>query len=171
MMSVMAMRIKRLNTIFKFTRNESGGALAELAILVPFLLVMLAGIAEFGRYFETYTTLAKSTRAAARYLSNSPFDAPHIAAAKSMAVCGKTACASGEAYFSGLTTAAIDVTSTETEGSTAVPETITVAVTGFTYTPIFDIGALLHTDFSLALPVRPSTTMFYMLREPSGAGD
>ena len=163
--------IKGLNTIFRFTRNEHGGALAELAILVPFLLVMLAGISEFGRYFETYTTLAKSTRAAARYLSNNPYDTAHIAAAKAMAVCGKTVCASGEAYFAGLDTGDIDVTSTETEGSTAVPETITVAVTGFTYTPIFDIGALLHTDFSLALPIRPSTTMFYMLREPSGAED
>lgn len=164
-------RIKGLKSLFRFFGNEHGGALAELAILVPFLLVMLAAVAEFGRYFETYTTLSKSTRNAARYLSNNTFDTQHINAAKAMAVCGKTACAAGEEYFAGLDTTDIEITSTETEGSTAVPETVTVTVNGFVYDPIFDIGALLHTSFTLALPVRPSTTMFYMLREPAGAED
>jgi hypothetical protein len=34
----------------------------------------------------------------------------------------------------------------------------------FVYRPIFDIGALLQSPtFTLALPIRPSTTMYYML--------
>ena len=49
--------------------NEKGGTLAELAILVPFLIIMAASVSELGRLFQTYTTLSKSTRAAARYLS------------------------------------------------------------------------------------------------------
>lgn len=161
-------RILSLRSMFRFARNENGGALAELAILVPFLLLMLAAVAEFGRYFETYTTLAKSTRAAARYLSNVPYDATHRAAAQAMAVCGKTQCAAGEEYFANLEVGDVTVTA---DLIGAKPETVTVAVTGFTYDPIFDIGALLHTSFSLALPVRPSTTMYHMWQEPTGAED
>lgn len=165
------LRSKVLNKLFRFGRNEHGGALAELAILVPFLVVMLAAVSEFGRFFETYTTLSKSTRTAARYMSNNNYDANHIEAAKNMAVCGKTQCAAGEEYFTGLDATDVDVTSTETEGSTAVPETVTVSVNRFNYTPIFDIGALLHTSFSLNVPVRPSTTMYFMIRETTGASD
>ena len=159
-------RIKGLKLLFRFTRNENGGALAELAILVPFLLVMLAAVAEFGRYFETYTTLAKSTRAASRYLSNVPYDTAHRAAAQAMAVCGKTKCSGGDEYFSSLDVGDVTVSADLVGGK---PETVTVAVTGYTYAPIFNIGALLHTSFSLALPVRPSTTMYYMWQEPTGA--
>ena len=155
-------------SLFRFARNENGGALAELAILVPFLLVMLGGVAEFGRYFRTYTTLAKSTRAAARYLSNVNFDTEHQAAARAMAVCGKTQCAAGEELLIGLDVGDITVTG---DPISPKPETVTVSVTGFTYDPIFDIGALLHTSFSLAIPVRPSTTMYHMWQEPTGAED
>ena len=161
-------RIKGLRSLFRFTRNEEGGALAELAILVPFLLVMLAAVVEFGLYFETYTTLAKSTRAAARYLSNGPYDTAHQAAAKAMAVCGKTQCADGETIVPGLDVGDITVSA---DPVSPKPETVTVSVTGFTYDPIFDIGALLHTSFSLAVPVRPSTTMYHMWQEPTGAED
>ncbi len=161
-------RIKGLKKLFGFAGNEQGGALAELAILVPFLLVMLAGVAEFGRFFETYTTLAKSTRTAARYLSNAPYDTTHQNAAKAMTVCGKTICGSNEHYFTNLDVNDISVTAEIVGGK---PETVTVSVTGFNYTPIFDIGALLHTSFTLALPVKPSTTMYYMWQEPSGAED
>lgn len=161
-------RFSGLKSLFRFARNENGGALAELAILVPFLLVMLAAVAEFGRYFETYTTLSKSTRAAARYLSNVPYDSTHRAAAQAMAVCGKTKCAAGEEYFQHLDLDDVTITA---DLIGAKPETVTVTVTGFTYDPIFDIGALLHTSFSLALPVRPSTTMYHMWQEPTGAED
>ena len=54
----------------RFIRHDKGAAMAELAILVPFLILLVAAISEFGRYFQQYTALAKSTRAAARYLSN-----------------------------------------------------------------------------------------------------
>jgi Flp pilus assembly protein TadG len=155
-------------SLFRFARNEYGGALAELAILVPFLLVMLGAVAEFGRYFETYTTLAKSTRAAARYLSNVPYDNDHKNAAKAMAVCGKTQCAAGEEILRGLDVGDITVTG---DPETPKPETVTISVTGYTYDPIFDLGALLHTSFSLAVPVRPSTTMYHMWQEPTGAED
>ena len=78
--------IKRLNNLL---RREDGGALAELAILIPFLAVMLAGVCEFGRYFQNYNTVAKATRTASRYLSNHPLTTQEIGRAQSLAVCGK----------------------------------------------------------------------------------
>ena len=67
-----------MKRIRQLIRREDGGALAELAILVPFLAVMLAGVCEFGRYFQNYNTLSKATRTAARYMSNHKVTAAEI---------------------------------------------------------------------------------------------
>ncbi len=97
--------IKRLRHLLL---GEDGGALAELAIVVPFLAVMLAGVSEFGRFFQTYTTLVKATRSASRYLSSHDLTAAEIGKATS-------------------------------------------------------IGALINSNtFTLALPISPSTTMYYI---------
>ncbi|HSK31796.1 MAG TPA: TadE/TadG family type IV pilus assembly protein, partial [Candidatus Limnocylindria bacterium] len=87
--------MRRLLTFIKcdqFIRSDRGGALAELAILIPFLVVMIAAVSELGRLFQTYTNLSKSTRAAARYLSKHAYDNTEIANAKNIAVCGRTDC-------------------------------------------------------------------------------
>ena len=153
-----------------FVFGDEGSTLAEMAIMVPFLAVMLAGVSEFGRYFQAYTTLAKSTRSAARYLSNHPFNATEQAKAKNLAVCGKLTCAGGEELLPGLSTANVCIEST---GVAPVPTTVTVRIPEaadacgadpYIYQPIFNIGALLdNPSFSLELPIRPSTTMYFML--------
>ena len=74
---------KRINDLL---RREDGGALAELAVLVPFLAVMLAGVCEFGRYFQNNNTVAKATRTASRYLSNHPLTSQEIGKAQSLVV-------------------------------------------------------------------------------------
>jgi Flp pilus assembly pilin Flp len=152
-----------------FRRDESGGALAELAIMVPFLAIMMAGVVEFGRFFQTYTTLEKATRSAARYLSNHPYNSAEIARAKNLVVCGKLNCAGTPNLVKGFTAGNICI---ETTGSPK-PETVTVRVprnagdcgdaTPFVYQPIFDLGGLLGTGLSLALPLSPSSTMYYMV--------
>src|SRR5262245_32716383 len=91
--------VKRLRAL---VRSERGGALAELAIMVPFLAVMLAIVTEVGRYYQTYTTLTKSTRAAARYLSNHNLTNAEVARAVSLAVCGKLACTGGDELVKGI---------------------------------------------------------------------
>lgn len=165
--------IKRINDLL---RREDGGALAELAILVPFLAVMLAGVCEFGRYFQNYNTVAKSTRTASRYLSNHPLTVDEIGKAKSLAVCGKLTCGpSDKPLITGLSAGNICV---ETAGSPKVlsvtvriprdttPCTPTTGAGGaapLTYAPIFNVGALLGTGLSLNLPIAPSTTMYYMI--------
>ena len=165
--------IKRINDLL---RREDGGALAELAILVPFLAVMLAAVCEFGRYFQHYNTMAKATRTASRYLSNHPLTTQEIGKAQNLVVCGKLACTdSDKPLITGLSASKVCV---ETTGS---PKVLTVTVriprdtspcsptagaggaSQLTYAPIFNVGALLGTGLSLNLPIAPSTTMYYMI--------
>ena len=152
-----------------FIRHEKGAALAELAILVPFLILMVAAVAEFGRFFQNYTTIAKATRSAARYLSNHKFDTDSQDKARNIVVCGKlSACASGEELVPGLSTANVCI---ETTGTPRI-ETFTVSlprVSGggcgapLNYSPWFNIGALLNTGFTFTPAISPSTTMYNML--------
>src|SRR5918999_5147780 len=146
--------------------NESGGTLAELAILLPLLMVMVGAVAELGRFFQTYATLSKATRASARYLSKVAYDEPNLTSAKNVAVCGMTECAGQGAVASGLTTANIELTPEFPPGGEGNPTTVTVRIVNYNFQPIFNLGALLgNNTFSLALPIRSSTTMYYMWTE------
>jgi Flp pilus assembly protein TadG len=51
-------RSRRFQWLNRFRRDEQGIQLLETAIVIPILLVMFAGVAEFGRYFYEYNTLA-----------------------------------------------------------------------------------------------------------------
>jgi Flp pilus assembly protein TadG len=146
-----------------FIRHDKGAALAELAILVPFLILLVAAISEFGRFFQTYTTLSKSTRAAARYLSNHPFGTSQDEATN-LAVCGQLSCTGVPPLAENLSSANICI---QTTGSPKI-ETVTVSIggscaTAYNFKPLFNIGALLNTNFMFRPAVRPSTTMYYML--------
>ena len=163
------MRFIKSRRFANFAQNENGGTLAELAILVPILVLMLAAISEFGRYFQTYSTLAKSTRSAARYLSTHPFTGAEQDKAKNLVVCGKlTACAQNERYVASLAAANVCIESTGPNATS--PETVTVRLPRTSggcgapvmYTPVFNIGALLHNSLSMNLPISPSVTMRYI---------
>lgn len=150
----------------RFIRHDKGAAMAELAILVPFLILLVAAISEFGRYFQQYTMLAKSTRAAARYLSNHPFSTSQTEATN-LAVCGQLNCTGVAPLAENLSSANICIESTQATGTTRT-ETVTVSIggncaTAYNFKPLFDIGALLNTNFMFRPAVRPSTTMYYML--------
>ena len=170
------MKLKAFRLFRSWFRKDDGGALAELAIMVPFLVLMLAAVSEFGRYFQNYNTLAKATRDSARYLSNHNLDASEQARAVSLVVCGKLACAAGDPpLVTGLTSSNVCLESTGSPKITSVtvkipyqasdcnPMTGAVAATPYTYTPIFDLGALLGVSYSMAWPIAPSTTMYYMI--------
>lgn len=157
-----------MQNLLRFVRNEAGGSLAELAILVPLLAVMLAAVSEFGRYFQSYTTLAKATRSASRYLSNHPLTDAEKDKAKNLVVCGRVTSCGADRLVPGMEAAKVCI---ETTGSPKV-ETVTVRVprtaeegcgAPHNYVPIFNIGALLHTNFSFAPTIAPRTTMRYML--------
>src|SRR3954463_6408268 len=97
----------------RFWRGEAGTQLAEMAIVLPLMLVLFGATAEFGRFFYTYTTLAKATRSAARYLtvSNKSPDA----VAQNLVVYGNTE-GTGDPILPGLDAGQVNI---EREG--AVP--------------------------------------------------
>ena len=170
--------MKAINKVLnRLLRREDGGALAELAILVPFLALMLAAVSEFGRFFQQYTTLAKATRSASRYLSNHKLDAAEIARAQSLVVCGKLACTgSDRTLLPNLSASNVCIESTGSPKVTSVtvkiprtnadctPMAGTNNAVPYMYSPIFNIGALLkQPGFYIGFPLAPSTTMYYMI--------
>lgn len=136
-------------------RDERGTQLVELAIVVPLLVMLVGAVAEFGRFFHTYSTLAKAARAGARYQVSQP-PGSSDAAARNLVVYGNTAGA-GEPVVSGLTTAQVKVTPNRVGSSV---QTVTVSIDGYGYQPIFDLGKLANSpSLSLSVNVSPSSTM------------
>ena len=153
----MSWNVKRvLGRLRRFGACETGTQLAELAIVLPVLLVLFGATAEFGRFFYTYNTLSKATRSAARYLtaSNMATDAD----AQRLVVYG-TMDDGGTPLLSGLSESNVDISR---EGPAGFPQTVKVSITGYTYHPIFDLGKLMGRDFNMSVNVRPSTTMRYI---------
>ena len=162
-------RFRIFGRVRNLAGNESGGTIAELAILLPFLIVMVGAVAELGRFFQTYATLSKSTRAAARYLSRVADDATNEARAKNVAVCGKIDCTGVNPVASGLTPTNVNVAVEFPPGGAGNPITVTVSIQNYSFQPLFNLGALMgNNTFSLALPIRPSTTMYYMWTDAAG---
>ncbi|MFL6253685.1 MAG: TadE/TadG family type IV pilus assembly protein [Pyrinomonadaceae bacterium] len=149
----------------RFARSERGTQLVELAIVLPILLILLGASAEFGRFFYTYQTLAKATRAGARYLMTESAAGTSDSKAKSLVVYGNES-GTGSPVISGLSGANVRVT--RTGGTTAFPERVTVRIENYTYQPFFDLGKLIgNPALSLRVPVSPSTTMRYFSSIPS----
>jgi Flp pilus assembly protein TadG len=146
-----------------FLSNSQGIALAETAIVLPILLILMVSIAEFGRFFHTYNTLSKAVRAGSRYLSASSPASEYMDETKNMVVCGKTtSCTAAEAVVKGLSTS--NVLITPIDGTPTTPSKINVAITGYTYSPLFNLAAVTHiTGLSLAIPISPSVTMKYVV--------
>ncbi|HZH89506.1 MAG TPA: TadE/TadG family type IV pilus assembly protein [Pyrinomonadaceae bacterium] len=145
---------RRARRALKAWRDERGTQLVELAIVMPILLLLLGATAEFGRFFHTYTTLLKGTRAAARYIVSQP-PGEGTAAARNLVVYGNTTGA-GAPIAAGLTTANIKITS-KASGSGA---TQTVEIQNFTYVPLFDLGKLTRSSkLSLGVNVGAKSTM------------
>ena len=157
--------------------REKGSAVVELAIVFPILLLLFVGTAELGRLFYTYTTLAKATKAGARYLSNSrdftssdvPTANAAILRAQSLVVCGYEDCTGKVPIVTGLSTSdpASNVKVTlfsQTEG-TALVQYVTVEIQGHTYQRgVFTIaGVTGGQDSVFYKPLKPKTTMRYML--------
>lgn len=84
-------------------KTQSGAVLVELALLLVPLLTLVLGITEFGRAVYQYNALAKGVRDGARYLSQfEPAQADRIQEARSMVVCGRSACDGATPLVPGL---------------------------------------------------------------------
>ncbi len=136
-------------------RDERGTQLVELALVVPLFLMMVGAVGEFGRFFYTYSTLSKATRAGARYQISQPPGAS-VATAKNLVVFGNPA-GTGSPVVAGLSVSNVVVTPNKT-GNTV--QTVTVSISGFNYQPIFDLGKLTKSpSLSLNVNVGAGSTM------------
>jgi len=170
----MQLRLK----IARLVRRERGSAIVELAIVFPILLLLFVGTAELGRLFYTYTTLAKATKAGARYLSNSrDFTSSDTATAnaailkaQSLVVCGYEDCTGKVAIVPGLSTSDpannVNVTLiTQTEGTFLV-KYVTVEIRNYTYPRgVFTFDGVTGATGanSVYKALTPATRMRYML--------
>lgn len=165
----MQRRLRRLFRLRALAKNERGIQLAELAIVLPVLLILFAATAEFGRYFYEYTTLAKAARIGTRYLVTAKVSTYEKSQAKNLVVYGNAA-GTGSPLIEGLTTDNVIITAKDSQGveqTAGVPETITVQISGFKHQTLFDLGGLMNNNtFSLNVNVKPSVTMRYLLTTP-----
>lgn len=162
-------RLRRLSQIRSLALDERGVQLAELAIVLPILLILFAATAEFGRYFYEYTTLSKAARVGTRYLVTAKIDNFERGRAKNLVVFGNVD-GTGDPLIENLEvdhviiTARNELGQEQTEG---VPQTVTVEIVGFKHKPLFDLGGMMKKEgWSLAIDVKPSVTMRYLLTTP-----
>ncbi|HET8781931.1 MAG TPA: TadE/TadG family type IV pilus assembly protein [Pyrinomonadaceae bacterium] len=159
-------RSRRFQWLNRFRRDEQGVQLLEMAIVIPIMLVLFAAVAEFGRYFHEYTTLAKASRVGARYMISKCLNSTtnYEAIAKNIVVYGNPG-GSGSPLLSGLTTDNVSITYAGPVSS--IPDTVTVTIDNYTHQPLFNLGALLNnSSLSMAVNVKPSVTMRYLLTTP-----
>src|ERR1700682_2155511 len=94
----------------RFFRRENGTQMVELAIALPMMLILLGGLAEFGRFFYTYTTLTNAVRGGARHAckweKGASWTVPEVS---KMVVYGDFSDTSNGPILPGLTTANVQI--------------------------------------------------------------
>ena len=155
-----------LRRITSFRRDDRGLQLVELAIALPVLILLFAAVAEFGRYFEAYTTLAKGSRVAVRYLATARLGGCDDMNTKNLVVYGNLA-GTGSPIVNGLTVNNVKITRRNEAGAetSGFPATVTIEITNFKHTPIFDLGKLMKTSLTMNIDIKPSVTMRYLLTQ------
>ncbi|BCX53251.1 MULTISPECIES: TadE/TadG family type IV pilus assembly protein [Comamonas] len=110
--------------------RQQGVELVELALILPFLLLLSMLVVEFGRALYEYNTVTKSVRDAVRYLS---VQLPNTGCsqAQNLVVYGQTT-AGTTPLAPGLNTAAVSC-SWQTSGTYPLINTVTVTVTGYRF--------------------------------------
>lgn len=68
--------IRSIGTARRLSRAQQGTAAVEFALVLPFLLLLLAGAIDFGRMLHDYQVVNKSIRDASRYLSRVKIGCP-----------------------------------------------------------------------------------------------
>ena len=103
--------------------RDRGFASIEMALVTPFLVIILLITAEFSRAFYEYNTLTKSVRHAARYAAINSIDGTGRVdlgefshAIRNLAVSGSTS--GGPPLLTGLSTNDIDIQIVNTGGAT-----------------------------------------------------
>jgi Flp pilus assembly protein TadG len=163
----MRRKILTFGRVRRFLKEERGTQILELAIALPVMLMMLGSVAEFGRFFYTYTTLTNAVRGGARHASkwekNASWTIPET---QRMVVYGDFSNTSNGPILPGLTTSNVQVIANGPSVNNI--DSVTVKITGYNYVPLFDIGALTGVPaLSLNIPMNASATMHQLYNGPS----
>ncbi|MGF6458171.1 TadE/TadG family type IV pilus assembly protein [Pseudomonas frederiksbergensis] len=155
----------RLQT-FKQPQSQQGVAMVEFTLVLPFLLLLLLTLGEFGRMLYQYNVLLQASRDADRFVASQAWNSTLGAVALSDALKAQTRnvavygvpANTGTAVVSGLTTANVDVV---TVGTDHVRVTIT-----YTFCPVIGGGSCAGTipgffgsQIALSIPLVATTVM------------
>lgn len=125
-----------------------GAITVEFAILLIPMLLLIFGVAEYGRALYQYNTLVKSVRASARLLShqNSADAAAYslvLNNARCLAVNGNIDC-NGPSLAPGLTTDMVEISSTSTHTAAGTAITLVeVRITNYVFEFLFNPSSLI----------------------------
>jgi hypothetical protein len=156
-----------LQKLRRFIRREEGMQIVELAIALPVMLLLLGSVAEFGRFFYTYTTLTNAVRGGARHACkwerNASWTFPETS---TMVVYGDFSDTSHGPILPGLTTSNVVVQANGPSLNSI--DSVTVKIVNYKYQPLFDIGKLTGiTALSLNIDMNASATMHQLYNGPT----
>lgn len=115
--------------------RQTGVALVEFALILPFLLLLSITAVELGRAIWTYDTLTKAVRDGSRYLSlQTP--GTSITQARNLTVYGNLS-GTGNPLVIGLSASNVPNPTWQTAGTAPVINTVTVTISGYQFQPIF----------------------------------
>lgn len=163
----MRRKMSTLGRIRRFLKEDSGTQLLELTIALPLMLMMFGAVAEFGRFFYTYTTLTNAVRGGARHAckweKGSSWTVPET---QRMVVYGDFSNTSNGPILPGLTTNHVQVISNGPSVNNI--DSVTVKINGYNYVPLFDVGRLTGVKgLSLNIPMKASATMHQLYNGPT----
>jgi hypothetical protein len=163
------MRIRHIvfEKIRRFVKREQGTHLVELAIALPVMLVLLGGLADFGRFFYTYTTLTNAVRAGARHAckweKNASWTFPETS---KMVVYGDYSDTSNGPILPGLSTSNVEIIANGPSVNNV--DSVTVRIKNYAYQPVFDLGKLTGIpSLSLSINMNASATMHQLYNGPT----
>jgi hypothetical protein len=163
----MRKQIKTFKWVRRFLGDERGTQILELAIALPVMLMLLGGVAEFGRFFYQYTTLTNAVRAGARHACkwerNASWTLPET---RGIVVYGDYGASSGTPILPGLTPAHVTVTANGPSVNSI--DSVTVKIVNYKYQPFFDIGKITGISaLSLNIDMNASATMHQLYNGPT----
>lgn len=165
--------IKTQQRVRRFLKKERGTQLLELAISLPLMLVLLGGVAEFGRFFYTYTILTNAVRGGARHASKWERSASWMngpcAETEKLVVYGQIWCpptAAPPAILPGLTESNVVV-----QANGPAPnkiDSVTVKIVNYQYQPLFNLGQLTGIPaLSMNINMNANATMHQLYNGPT----
>jgi Flp pilus assembly protein TadG len=140
-------------------RTQRGTALLEFALVLPFILMLIFTVANFGRAMQRYNGAAKAVRDSVRYLSVQQ-QGTHADEARNLVIYGNIA-GTGTALDPSVTLSQVNGPTWALAGSDPLINTVTIKVTGYTFKPF---GVSL---FGLALPTITFGDISATMRCPS----